>query len=153
MLKSKGCLITGLYSIVFAMCMYIQFIIALQFITPVTCLNLSAVASPSLLFQTPLITQRWSGVKSVSKALEIKHLSLYQTSVFIQYGCILSDTPVLILVITGPLRLPNPLGHYFNVFSNFFVSTVEPPNKGHFGDNIVVSFVERLSSSRRFKMY
>ena len=34
--------------------------------------------------------------------------------------------------------------------------TVEPPNKGHFGDNInsdVVSFVERLSSLRRFKMY
>ena len=34
--------------------------------------------------------------------------------------------------------------------------TVEPPNKGHFGDNInsaVLSFVERLSSSRRFKMY
>ena len=34
--------------------------------------------------------------------------------------------------------------------------TVEPPNKGHFGDNInsaFVSFVERLSSSRRFKMY
>ena len=33
-------------------------------------------------------------------------------------------------------------------------SSVEPPNKGHFGDNInsaVVSFVERLSSSRRFK--
>ena len=35
-------------------------------------------------------------------------------------------------------------------------NTVEPPNKGHFGDNInsaVVSFVERLSSCRRFKMY
>ena len=35
-------------------------------------------------------------------------------------------------------------------------TTVEPPNKGHFGDNInsaVVSFVERLSSLRRFKMY
>ena len=34
--------------------------------------------------------------------------------------------------------------------------TVEPPNKGHFGDNInsaVMSFVERLSSRRRFKMY
>ena len=33
---------------------------------------------------------------------------------------------------------------------------MEPPNKGHFGDNInsaVVSFVERLSSLRRFKMY
>ena len=36
------------------------------------------------------------------------------------------------------------------------ITTVEPPNKGHVGDNInsaVVSFVERLSSSRRFKMY
>ena len=35
-------------------------------------------------------------------------------------------------------------------------STVEPPNKGHFGANInsdVVSFVERLSSLRRFKKY
>ena len=34
--------------------------------------------------------------------------------------------------------------------------TVEPPNKGHVGDDInsaVVSFVEKLSSSRRFKMY
>ena len=34
--------------------------------------------------------------------------------------------------------------------------TVEPLNKGHIGDNInsaVVSFVERLSSLRRFKMY
>ena len=34
--------------------------------------------------------------------------------------------------------------------------TVEPPNKGHVGDIInsaVVSLVERLSSSRRFKMY
>ena len=34
-------------------------------------------------------------------------------------------------------------------------NTVEPPNNGHFGDNInsaVVSFVERLSSRRRFKM-
>ena len=33
---------------------------------------------------------------------------------------------------------------------------VESPNKGHFGDNInsdVLSFVERLSSLRRFKMY
>ena len=32
--------------------------------------------------------------------------------------------------------------------------TVEPPNKGHVGDNInsaVLSFVERLSSSRRFR--
>ena len=36
------------------------------------------------------------------------------------------------------------------------LSTVEPPNKGHFGDNInsaVGSFVERLSSLWRFKMY
>ena len=35
-------------------------------------------------------------------------------------------------------------------------ATVEPPNKGHFGNNInssLLSFVERLSSSRRFKMY
>ena len=34
--------------------------------------------------------------------------------------------------------------------------TVESPNKGHVGDNVnsaVVSFVERLSSSRSFKMY
>ena len=34
--------------------------------------------------------------------------------------------------------------------------TVEPLNKGHFGDNInfaVVSFVEKLSSLRRLKMY
>ena len=34
--------------------------------------------------------------------------------------------------------------------------TVEPPNNGHVGDNnnsAVVSFVERLSSRRRFKMY
>ena len=39
-------------------------------------------------------------------------------------------------------------------FRNLY--TVEPPNKGHFGDSInsaVLSFVERLSSSRRFKMY
>ena len=37
-----------------------------------------------------------------------------------------------------------------------YVYTVEPPNKGHLGDNInsaVLSFVERLFSSRRFKMY
>ena len=36
-----------------------------------------------------------------------------------------------------------------------YMYTVEPPNKGHVGDNIdsaVVTFVERLSSSRRFKM-
>ena len=36
------------------------------------------------------------------------------------------------------------------------IITVEPPNKGHFGDNInsaVVCFVERLSSSQRFKMH
>ena len=35
-------------------------------------------------------------------------------------------------------------------------TTVEPPNKGHFGSNIkstVLSFMERLSSSRRFSMY
>ena len=35
-------------------------------------------------------------------------------------------------------------------------TTVEPPNKGPVGDNInsaVVPFVEKLSSSRRFKMY
>jgi len=34
--------------------------------------------------------------------------------------------------------------------------TVEPLNKGHFGNNInsaVMSFVERLFSSRRFKLY
>ena len=34
--------------------------------------------------------------------------------------------------------------------------TEEPPNKGHFGDNINSAdmfFVERLSSLRRFKMY
>ena len=34
--------------------------------------------------------------------------------------------------------------------------TVKPPNKGHFGNNInssLLSFVQRLSSSRRFKMY
>ena len=34
-------------------------------------------------------------------------------------------------------------------------STVEPPNKGHFGDNInsaVLSLIERLSSSGRFSM-
>ena len=33
-----------------------------------------------------------------------------------------------------------------------FIGTVEPPNKGHVGDNInslVLSFVERLSSPRR----
>ena len=32
----------------------------------------------------------------------------------------------------------------------------QPPNKGHFGNNInssLLSFVERLSSSLRFKMY
>ena len=37
-----------------------------------------------------------------------------------------------------------------------YAGTVKPPNKGHVGDNInsaVVSFVERLSSLRRFKMY
>ena len=36
------------------------------------------------------------------------------------------------------------------------VCIMEPLNKGHFGDNInsgVVSFVESLSSRRRFKMY
>ena len=35
-------------------------------------------------------------------------------------------------------------------------NTVKPLNKGHFGNNInssLLSFVERLSSSRRFKMY
>ena len=34
------------------------------------------------------------------------------------------------------------------------VITMEPPNKGHFGDNInsaVLSFVERFPSSRRFR--
>ena len=34
--------------------------------------------------------------------------------------------------------------------------TVEPPNKGHVGGNInsaVLTFLERLSFSRRFKMY
>ena len=34
--------------------------------------------------------------------------------------------------------------------------TVKPLNKGHFGNNInlaVMSFVERFSSSQRFKMY
>ena len=39
---------------------------------------------------------------------------------------------------------------------NLLDYTVEPLNKGHFGDNINsadVSFVERLSSLRRFKMY
>ena len=33
---------------------------------------------------------------------------------------------------------------------------VEPPNKGHFGDNmnsVVLSLVERVSSSRRFSTY
>ena len=33
--------------------------------------------------------------------------------------------------------------------------TVEPPNKGHFGNNInsaVLSLIEKLSSSRRFSM-
>ena len=38
----------------------------------------------------------------------------------------------------------------------FVHTTVKPPNKGHFGNNInssLLSFVERLSSSRRFKMY
>ena len=42
--------------------------------------------------------------------------------------------------------------HYIIMYSN----TVEPSNKGHFGDNInsdVLSFVERLSSLRRFKKY
>ena len=35
-------------------------------------------------------------------------------------------------------------------------NTVGPPNKGHVGDNInslVMSFVERLSSSQRFSIY
>ena len=39
---------------------------------------------------------------------------------------------------------------------NIDTVTVEPVNKGHFGDNInsaVVSFVQRLSTSRRFQMY
>ena len=38
----------------------------------------------------------------------------------------------------------------------WFPYTVEPSNKRHVGANInsaVVSFVERLSSSRKFKMY
>ena len=37
-----------------------------------------------------------------------------------------------------------------------YVLTVEPLNKGHFGDSInsaVLSFTERLSSPRRFSMY
>ena len=37
-----------------------------------------------------------------------------------------------------------------------FANTVKPLNKGHFGNNSnssLLSFVERLSSSRRFKMY
>ena len=35
-------------------------------------------------------------------------------------------------------------------------NTVEPPNKGHFGNNTnsaVMSLIERLSSSRSFQMY
>ena len=35
-------------------------------------------------------------------------------------------------------------------------NTVEPLNKGHFGDNInsaVLSFIEKLSSPRRFSVY
>ena len=39
---------------------------------------------------------------------------------------------------------------------NTEVCTVEPPNKGHVGDSItslVLSFAERLSSSRRLSLY
>ena len=40
-------------------------------------------------------------------------------------------------------------------YSQVYLYTVEPPNKGHFGDNInsaVLSLIERLSSSWRFSM-
>ena len=56
------------------------------------------------------------------------------------------------MVVVMPIKsLPrhNAMGLYIDY-------TVEPPNKGHVGDNInsaVVSFVERLSFLRRFKMY
>ena len=46
--------------------------------------------------------------------------------------------------------------HKWFVNECLYIYTVEPPNKGHFGDNINsadLSFVERLSSLRRFKMY
>ena len=42
------------------------------------------------------------------------------------------------------------------IHNNYTYHTVEPPNKGHVGDNInsaAVSFVERLSSLWRFNMY
>ena len=45
--------------------------------------------------------------------------------------------------------------HHCVVFNNTVRCTVEPPNKGHFGDNIssaVLSLIERLSSSWRFSM-
>ena len=52
------------------------------------------------------------------------------------------------------MHIDNSMLSNYKLFSRKV--TVEPPNKGHFGDNInsaVVSFVERLSSRRRFKMH
>ena len=72
-----------------------------------------------------------------------------------------ADGPCGDKVFLGKLRLTVnflpficPIGFHKSQSEND--CTVEPPNKGHFGDNInsaVVSFVEILSSRRRFKMY
>ena len=49
-----------------------------------------------------------------------------------------------------------PLGAVSGCNDNVHLQcTVEPPNKGHFGNNInsaIVSLIEKLSSSRRFSM-
>ena len=45
---------------------------------------------------------------------------------------------------------------FIGVNHTHFGTTVKPLNKGHVGDNInshALSLVERLSSSRRFKLY
>ena len=83
-------------------------------------------------------------VKSVSQLL--KQASICYTE---HFSTLLKHLPV-----------PKCLLYTYNIIPGSkalnIVSTVEPMNKGHFGDNIksaVVSFVERLSSLRRFKMY
>ena len=46
--------------------------------------------------------------------------------------------------------------HVIEGIHDYVLYTVQPPNKGHIGDNINsldLSFVERLSSSRRLSVY
>ena len=78
------------------------------------------------------------GSKCVSE--DFQELSFSNFQAFLQRGCT-SFNPFLSNLDNSP---------------HLTVTTVKPPNKGHFGNNInssLLSFVERLSSSRRFKMY